>query len=119
MRRMDAHSLSTILIIHRKKPKRKIDLVDKSRNSHTARSWSRGLVQSAGGSFAAPGWENSGIGVRDGSYRSGKGAVAMQSQPQKWLVAGIASLGLSSTSVAFGQASEQGAPPYEGPSQPN
>ena len=43
----------------------------------------------------------------------------MWSQPQKWLVAGIASLGLASTSVAFGQASEQGAPSYASPSQPN
>ncbi len=50
---MDAHSLSTKLIIHRKKPKRKIDLVDKSGDSHTARSWSRELVQSAGESFTA------------------------------------------------------------------
>ena len=137
---MDAYSLNAILIIHRKEPNRRVDLVDKRGNSHTARSWSRGLVQSAGGSFTAisersqpngwsgasrplqygsPGWENSGIGVRDGSCRSGRGAVAMQSQTQKWLVAGIASLGLSSTSVAFGQASEQGVPSNASPSQPN
>ena len=43
----------------------------------------------------------------------------MQSQTQKWLVAGIASLGLSSTSVAFGQASEQGVPSNASSSQPN
>ena len=43
----------------------------------------------------------------------------MRSQPQKWLVAGIASLGLLSTSVAFGQASEQSSPSITSPSQPN
>ncbi|MGA2699516.1 MAG: hypothetical protein ABSH35_00265 [Isosphaeraceae bacterium] len=42
----------------------------------------------------------------------------MWSQLQKWLVAGIASLGLSSTSVAFGQASEQSVPSNASPSQP-
>ncbi len=41
----------------------------------------------------------------------------MWSQLQKWLVAGIASLGLSSTTVVFGQVSEQGVPSNASPSQ--
>ena len=43
----------------------------------------------------------------------------IKSQPQKWLIAGIASLGLSYTGIAFGQASERGSPTDTSPGQPN
>ena len=138
---VDARSLRTVLIIHGKEPNRKVDLVDKRGNSHTdltLERWGgsiRGWILCGGqceipsqwmvrGESAPSGWvtwvgEKSGIVVRDGSRRSGRGAEVMRSQPQKWLVAGIASLGLLSTSVAFGQASEQSSPSNTSPSQPN